>query len=52
MPFPPGGNSDALARTLAERLREHLGGATIVADARADIISDNQAVCGGKAAGD
>lgn len=34
VPFPPGGNSDALARTLAERLREHLGGATIVVDNR------------------
>ncbi len=34
VPFPPGGNSDALARTLAERLREHLGGATLVVDNR------------------
>jgi tripartite-type tricarboxylate transporter receptor subunit TctC len=34
VPFPPGGNSDVLGRTLAERLREYLGGATIVVDNR------------------
>jgi len=34
VPFPPGGNSDVLARTLAERLREHLGGASILVDNR------------------
>jgi tripartite-type tricarboxylate transporter receptor subunit TctC len=34
VPFPPGGNSDVLGRLLAERLREHLAGATIVVDNR------------------
>lgn len=32
-PFPPGGNSDALARVLADRMREHLG-ANVVVDNR------------------
>lgn len=32
-PFPPGGNSDALARVLADRLREHL---------KANVVVDNR----------
>jgi tripartite-type tricarboxylate transporter receptor subunit TctC len=32
-PFPPGGNSDALARVLADRLREHL---------KANVLVDNR----------
>ena len=32
-PFPPGGNSDALARVIADRLREHL---------KANVVVDNR----------
>jgi tripartite-type tricarboxylate transporter receptor subunit TctC len=33
-PFPPGGNSDALARVLADRLREHLKATNVLVDNR------------------